>query len=105
MILHHAYLLLATMALSFVVILFFGKRMRYKGAEVGIAAVGICLLLALASAGSWIARVNDAGHASTIEQPAATEHAAAAVAPGQEEPAGQEPASEPAAGGEEEHAV
>src|SRR3954454_23769101 len=100
MILHHAYLLPATMALSFLVILFFGKRMRYKGAEVGIAAVGICLLLALASAGSWIARVNDAGHA-----PATTEHAAAAVAPGQEEPAGQEPASEPAAGGEEEHAV
>src|SRR3954471_14593213 len=100
MILHHAYLLPATMALSFVVILFFGKRMRYKGAEVGIAAVGICLLLAIASAGSWIARVNDAGHA-----PASTEHAAAAVAPAQEEPAGEDPASEPAEGGEEEHAV
>src|SRR3954447_14874051 len=99
MILHHAYLLPATMALSFVLILFFGKRMPYKGAEVGIAAVGICLLLAIASAGSWIARVNDAGHA-----PATTEHAAA-VAPGQEEPAGEEPATtSEGGGGEEEHA-
>ena len=92
MILHHVYLLPAIMAASFVIILFFGKKMPKKGAEVGIAAVGLCLLLALVSAGSWISRVNDAGHA-----PAKTEHAAAAVAPGQEGPATESPGAEPAA--------
>ena len=33
------------MAVSFAVILFFGKRLPKGGSEVGIAAVGICLLL------------------------------------------------------------
>ncbi|MEY2438477.1 MAG: NADH-quinone oxidoreductase subunit, partial [Acidimicrobiaceae bacterium] len=69
-----------------------------KGAEVGIAAVGLCLLLAIASAGSWVSRVNDAGHAPTT-----TEHAAA---PAQEAPVEQAPGT-PAteAGHEAEHAV
>ena len=99
MILHHVYLLPAIMAASFVIILFFGKRLPKKGAEVGIAAVGICLLLAIASAGSWIGRVNDAGQA-----PATTEEASAA-APGQEEPAEEPGAPASEEGGEEERAV
>jgi NADH-quinone oxidoreductase subunit L len=53
----------ALMASSFVVILLFGKRMPKKGAEVGIAAVGACLLFAILSASAWIGHVNDSHHA------------------------------------------
>ena len=41
-------------ALSFWVILFVGKRLPGKGAEVGIAAVGASCLLSLACAAKWI---------------------------------------------------
>jgi NADH-quinone oxidoreductase subunit L len=41
-------------ALSFWVILFVGKRLPGKGAEVGIASVGASCLLALACAAKWI---------------------------------------------------
>ena len=66
------------MATSFVVILFFGKRMPKKGAEVGIAAVGLCFLIALLSAGAWISRVNDAsgGHTANEQVATAEEHGA-----------------------------
>jgi NADH-quinone oxidoreductase subunit L len=58
----------AIMALSFLAILFFGKRLPFKGSEIGIAAVGICFVLALFSAGSWIARVNDASGGKTVKE-------------------------------------
>jgi NADH-quinone oxidoreductase subunit L len=64
MILHWVWLMPALMALSFVTILFFGKRLPYKGAEVGIASVGACFLFAILSAGSWIGHVNDSHHAA-----------------------------------------
>ena len=35
----HVWIMPAVMAASFLVILLFGKRMRFKGAEVGITAV------------------------------------------------------------------
>ncbi|NIT94178.1 MAG: hypothetical protein GWM91_01360, partial [Actinobacteria bacterium] len=41
-------------ALSFVGILFFGKRLPKKGAELGIAAVGIAFVLALATGAAWL---------------------------------------------------
>jgi len=54
----HAWIIPALMALSFLLILFFGKRLPKKGAEIGIAAIGICFVLALLTAGSWLSRVN-----------------------------------------------
>jgi hypothetical protein len=41
--------------LSFVLILFFGKKTPGKG-QIGIAAVGICFVLSLVTAGEWITR-------------------------------------------------
>ena len=49
----------AIMALSFLVILFFGKRAGTRAtAGIGIAAVSLCLLFSVVVAGQWINRVN-----------------------------------------------
>jgi NADH-quinone oxidoreductase subunit L len=47
-------------AISFVLILFFGKRMPYKGAEVGIVAVGASFVMSCIVAGQWIAKFHHA---------------------------------------------
>ncbi|MEY2450349.1 MAG: NADH-quinone oxidoreductase subunit [Acidimicrobiaceae bacterium] len=65
MILHWVWLMPAIMASSFVAILAFGKRLPRKGSEIGIFAVGLCFVIALLSAGTWIGHVNDAGHGAT----------------------------------------
>ncbi|MDH3706704.1 MAG: NADH-quinone oxidoreductase subunit L [Acidimicrobiia bacterium] len=52
-ILNNVWLLPAIMGASFVIILFFGKRMPKGGSEVGVAAVGLCFLLALVAGVSW----------------------------------------------------
>jgi NADH-quinone oxidoreductase subunit L len=49
----------ALMAASFVVILFFGKRLPFKGAEVGVAAVGAAFALSCLAAYQWIDRVEN----------------------------------------------
>ena len=51
-------------AASFFLILFFGKRLPNKGAEIGIAALGACFVLALVTNVQWRERVNDAEHAA-----------------------------------------
>ncbi|MEM7341562.1 MAG: NADH-quinone oxidoreductase subunit L [Actinomycetota bacterium] len=56
----NAWLIPALPAASFVLILFFGKRMPFKGAEIGIFAVGLAFILALATAGTWINEINNA---------------------------------------------
>jgi len=53
-------------AASFFLILFFGKRMPKKGAEIGIAALGVCFVLALATNWQWHNHVNDAEHAAAV---------------------------------------
>src|SRR5260221_7897349 len=63
-ILHWVFLMPAVMGLSFVAILFFGKRLPRKGSEIGIAAVGLCFIFAVLSAASWIGHVNDSHHAA-----------------------------------------
>ncbi len=55
----HVWIIPALMALSFLLILFFGKKLPRKGSEIGIAAVGICFVLALVTAGSWWNHTND----------------------------------------------
>jgi NADH-quinone oxidoreductase subunit L len=54
--LDHAWLIPLIPAISFVIILFFGKRLPKKGAEVGIAALGISFVIALLGALEWIGK-------------------------------------------------
>jgi NADH-quinone oxidoreductase subunit L len=62
--LEHAWIIPLIPAASFFLILFFGKRMPKKGAEIGIAALAICFALALATNVQWFSHVNDAEHAT-----------------------------------------
>ena len=55
-----AWLIPALPALSFFLILFFGKKMKYKGAEFGITAIALSLILAVCCAGQWINQVDNA---------------------------------------------
>ena len=64
--LDHAWLVPLIPALSFVVILFFGKRFPRGGAEVGIAAVGASFVLACGTLIQWINRVRDADHSHGV---------------------------------------
>ncbi len=52
--LENAWIIPLLPAISFVVILFFGKRLPKKGAEVGIAAVGVAFVLAVLTGVSWV---------------------------------------------------
>ncbi len=60
--LEHAYLIPLIPTASFFLILFFGKRMPKKGAEIGIAALAICFAMALATNVQWRDHVNKAEH-------------------------------------------
>ncbi|MCJ7438164.1 MAG: hypothetical protein MUP97_10425, partial [Acidimicrobiia bacterium] len=54
-------------AASFLVILFFGKRLPKKGAGIGIAAVGASFVLSCITAAQWIDRVSAAeGHSAGL---------------------------------------
>ncbi len=64
--LRYAFLAPAAMALSFVLILFFGKRLPKKGSEIGIASVGASFLFSVAAFVQWSQRV-EAGHGEEIE--------------------------------------
>src|SRR5918998_335887 len=59
-------------AASFFLILAFGKRLPRKGSELGIAAVGIAFVLALATNVQWFQHVSDAEHEAEThsEEPA-----------------------------------
>jgi NADH-quinone oxidoreductase subunit L len=99
-VLDHAWIIPVIPAASFFLILFFGKRMPKKGSEIGIAALAICFVLALATNVQWFSHVNDAEHASE-------EHATEVAGEHAEEAAdnptlGEEEHAE-AAGGEEHH--
>src|SRR5688572_14928095 len=105
--LEHAYVIPLIPAASFFLILFFGKRMPKKGAEIGIAALGVAFAMALATNVQWRDHVDDAEHAQEshaeegdhAEEPAGDEgeHAEAAVG-------GEGEHAEAAVGGEDEHA-
>jgi NADH-quinone oxidoreductase subunit L len=64
--LDHAWLVPLIPALSFVVILFFGKRFPRKGSEIGTLAVGASFLLACGTLFQWIKRVQDADHSHGV---------------------------------------
>ena len=53
-----AFIIPLIMAISFLAILSFGKRMPKGGAEIGIAAVAVCFVLSIATGVGWIQRTN-----------------------------------------------
>ncbi len=91
--LEHAYLIPLIPAASFFLILFFGKRMPKKGAEIGITALAICFAMALATNVQWRDHVNDAEHAAEAHAEEAAgegEHAEEGAASEGEHPADPE---------------
>ncbi len=66
--LNYGWIIPAIPAVSFFLILFFGKRMPKKGAEIGILAVGASFVLACVAVYQWIDRVESAtgGHESGL---------------------------------------
>jgi NADH-quinone oxidoreductase subunit L len=62
--LENAWIIPLIPAASFFLILFFGKRMPKKGAEIGIAALGVCFALAIVTNIQWWDRVDTAEHAA-----------------------------------------
>ena len=65
--LDHIWIIPALPAVSFLIILFFGKRLPFKGAEVGIAAVSASFLLTCVVVAQWISKVEDVtGHAEGL---------------------------------------
>ncbi|MCZ7527599.1 MAG: NADH-quinone oxidoreductase subunit L [Acidimicrobiia bacterium] len=58
--LRNAWLIPLVPAVSFLLILLFGKRLPRKGSEVGIVAVGASLAMAIVALVQWIDRVNGA---------------------------------------------
>ncbi len=72
---------------SFLITLFFGKRLPQRGSPVGVAALALTFVLGLAAAGQWISysnRSEDAAHAETehalVGASAGTGESAAATA-------------------------
>jgi NADH-quinone oxidoreductase subunit L len=57
----HAWIIPLIPAASFLLILFFGKRLPYKGAEIGIGALALSFLAALAVNVRWF-RLVDRAH-------------------------------------------
>ena len=70
--LNHAWIIPLIPALSFALILAVGKRLPYKGAEIGIAALGLCFAAALVVNVQWFHHVDQAEHRAEV---AAEEHA------------------------------
>src|SRR5215510_12686550 len=56
----NAWLIPLIPAVSFWLIILFGKRLPFKGAEIGVTAVGASFVLSLCTAFNWIQRVEDA---------------------------------------------
>ncbi|MEE9414947.1 MAG: NADH-quinone oxidoreductase subunit L [Acidimicrobiales bacterium] len=71
-ILRNAWIVPFIPAMSFLAILFFGKRLPYKGAEIGVASVLTCLLLAIIANVAWFDhRDNFEAHGDRAEDAAA----------------------------------
>ncbi|HEX5366903.1 MAG TPA: NADH-quinone oxidoreductase subunit L [Acidimicrobiales bacterium] len=68
--LDNAWIIPLVPAASFFLILFFGKRLPRKGSEVGIAAVAVAFVLAIATNVQWFDHVEDppAAHEATAEE-------------------------------------
>ncbi|MFV0315984.1 MAG: NADH-quinone oxidoreductase subunit L [Microthrixaceae bacterium] len=83
----HTWILPAVMTLSFLAILAVGKRLPRKGAEIGVAAVAVCFVLALLTAGSWWQHTNGS------DEPAEAASGVLVAAPGAEGSGENDPAA------------
>ncbi len=99
--LENAWLLPAIPALSFFLILAFGKRMPRGGSEIGIAAVGIAFVLSLFVGGAWIDRVNNPPETHATEHTDDTEHTEDEAHAPADAPVEQAAGTDVAAGSEE----
>ena len=54
--LEHVWIIPLIPAVTFWLILFFGKRLPWQGAEIGVGALLACFALSVVVAGQWIAR-------------------------------------------------
>ena len=63
-ILQHAYVIPLIMAASFLLTLFFGKRIGKHASWIGIVAIGVCFVFALAVNVEWNGYVHDSEHAT-----------------------------------------
>jgi NADH-quinone oxidoreductase subunit L len=72
--LENAWIIPLIPAASFFLILLFGKRFPRQGSEIGIAALGICFVLAIVTNVQWFQHVDDAEHDAT-EHSEETDHA------------------------------
>jgi NADH-quinone oxidoreductase subunit L len=110
-VLDNAWIIPLIPAASFFLILFFGKRMPRKGSEIGIAAVGIAFVLAIATNVQWFDHVNNPpehGTGTEEEAPAEggeEEHGLGAVVAVEGESAAPAPAPAQEAEAEEVHEV
>jgi NADH-quinone oxidoreductase subunit L len=109
-VLENAWLIPVIPVVSFWLILFFGKRLPMKGAEIGVGALIVCFALSVVTLGAWVSRdatVPVTHHAAEGEHAVAEgEHAAdeGEHAGDEEAPAGEEaPAAEESPAPEEEH--
>ncbi len=62
--LDHAWIIPVIPVVSFLLILFFGKKMPKGGSEIGITALAATFLMACATAVQWFQRIEDATHTS-----------------------------------------
>jgi NADH-quinone oxidoreductase subunit L len=61
-ILAHAWLLPAIMVAAFVLTLFFGKKMKFRGAEFGVIGIGATFVLSIGAVLQWVRLAPGAGH-------------------------------------------
>lgn len=93
MVLENAWIIPALPVLSFVLILFFGKRLPKGGHEIGVSAVAIAFMLACVCAVQWVQRPADLEVHGPVEEhavPGPMPHANAVAAFEEKEP-GHEP--------------
>jgi NADH-quinone oxidoreductase subunit L len=89
----HAFIIPLIMAISFLAILAFGKKLPRGGAEIGIAALATCFVLAIACGVGWVQRTNDPPEVPHTEEAVGCGDEAAAEGEGAEhedEAAGEE---------------
>ncbi len=63
--LDNAYLIALLPAIGFFAIIFFGKKLPMKGAEVGLASIGASLVIATGTAIQWLQRTDSAEHSES----------------------------------------
>jgi NADH-quinone oxidoreductase subunit L len=93
-VLEYAWIIPLLPAASFFLILLFGKRLPFKGSELGIAAVGAAFVLALVVNTQWFDHVNEAEQAHAGEVAASDEGSSGSEAAAEDEHFTVEPITE-----------